>query len=76
MYPVVDIICTERGNITQKAEVLEYKQNSLRVVIQGTDLTIDLRREGNIFVGRQAGLEFVCTATIEEIKAQKNINHR
>ena len=72
MYPIVDIECTQRG-IKQKAEVLEYKRDSLRVVVQGTNLTIDLRHEGNLYIGRQAGLEFICTATYDEIVAQKNV---
>ena len=72
-YPIVTITATRPdGDVSQQAEVIEYKQDRIRVIIKGTDLTIDLRREGDIFVGRQAGLEFVCKATIEEIKAQKS----
>lgn len=70
MYPVVEIKCLERG-VVQKADVLEYRPESIRVVVQGSDLTINLRRQGNVYIGRQAGLEFLCTTTFAEIDAQK-----
>ncbi len=71
MYPIVEIECIERG-IKQKADVLEFSQRALRVVVQGSELAIDLRHEGRVYVGRQAGLEFVCTATYSEIEAQSS----
>jgi len=71
MYPVVDIECTDRG-ITQKADVLEYGRHHLRVVVQGTDLAIDLHFRDNIYIGSKAGLEFICRATFNEITNQKN----
>lgn len=71
MYPTVEITCTQRGT-SQKAEVLDYKPSHIRVVVSGTELTIDMQKEGSVYVGRQAGLEFVCDATYEEIEAQKN----
>ena len=67
MYPIVDITCSNR-DITQKAEVLEYKKDSLRVVIKDTDITINLRREGEVYVGNQAGPAFAAvTATTFQV---------
>ena len=70
MYPIVEIRCTQREGVTQKAEVLEYKPSHIRVVIQGTQLTIDMQKQGNVYVGRQAGLEFTCDATYDQISSQ------
>jgi len=72
MYPVVNIECTERG-ITQKADVLEYRRDRLRVAVQGTELAIDMRLDKNIYVGRKAGLEFICRSTFDEIASQMDV---
>ncbi len=72
MYPVVDIECTER-KVSQKADVLEYKCDRLRVVVQGTEIAINMRFRDGVYVGRQAGLEFVCTETYDDIAAQMDI---
>ncbi len=70
MYPVVTIECTERG-IAKKADVLECRHDRMRVVVHGTEMPIDLRREGQVYVGRLAGMEFTCRATLAGVNAQK-----
>ena len=72
MYPVIDIECTERG-VSQKADVLEYSRDRLRVAVQGTELAIDMRLENNIYLGRKAGLEFICRSTFDEIASQMDV---
>ena len=69
MYPVVNITCSER-NITQKADVLEYRPDRIRVVVQGTSIAINLKQQDGHYVGQQAGLEFVCLSTYNDIADQ------
>jgi len=69
-FPVVEINCTNR-DVTKVADVLEWKPNSLKVVVQGTELAINMTLRGDVYVGSQVGLEFVCSATYNEICAQK-----
>jgi hypothetical protein len=71
-YPVVTIECTDRG-VSQQADVIDYSNHSLRVAVQGTSLAIDLRWRDSVYVGSQAGLEFICRSTYAEIAAQNEI---
>jgi len=70
MFPVVEIKCTSR-DIAQKADVLEYHPDRLKVVVQGTEVAIDMIKKNGKFVGRKAGLEFVCENSYEDIDIQK-----
>lgn len=71
MYPIVEIECTNHG-VKQKAEVMEYSPEALRVAIVNTEIALNLRKEGNVYVGRQSGLEFVVSASYDDIDAMKN----
>jgi hypothetical protein len=56
---VVDITCTSNGN-TLKADVLTRSTRSMRVAIQGTNLTLNLSRvdQNALYSGHASGLEF------------------
>lgn len=69
-YPVVEIKCTNR-DVVQKADVLEYQPDRLKVVVQGTEIAIIMNKEKDVYIGRMAGLEFICENSYEEIDIQK-----
>tara|TARA_B100000575_G_C22715801_1_gene430905 strand:+ start:81 stop:275 length:195 start_codon:yes stop_codon:yes gene_type:complete len=55
----IDITCTNNGK-TKKAEILNINDKYMKVVVEGTQLFIELFRDDvNIpYTGRTAGLEF------------------
>lgn len=55
----VDVTCTQTGKTVQ-ADVLRRSDRSMRVVIVGTDLTLNLNRVDarTPYTGHHAGLEF------------------
>ena len=55
----IDITCTNNGN-TKRAEILNINDKYMKVVVEGTQLFIELFRDDvNIpYTGRTAGLEF------------------
>jgi len=55
----IDITCTNNGK-TKRAEVLNRNDKYMKVVVEGTQLFIELFRDDvNIpYTGRTAGLEF------------------
>lgn len=70
-FPVVEIKCSNR-DVVKNADVLEYRPERLKVVVHGTDTAINMSKQGNIYVGNMAGLEFTCSATFNEIDEQVN----
>ena len=57
----VEIICTNNDR-TKTAEVLERKDNYMKVQVEGTQLFIEMFREdlNTPYTGHTAGLEFEC----------------
>ena len=55
----VEILCTENGKI-KTADVLSRNDKYLKVVIEGTQITIELFRNdvNKPYIGRKSGLEF------------------
>ena len=55
----IDITCTNNGK-TKRAEILNRNSKYMKVVVEGTQLFIELFRDDvNIpYTGRTAGLEF------------------
>ena len=55
----IDITCTNNGK-TKRAEILNRNDKYMKVVVEGTQLFIELFRDDvNIpYTGRTAGLEF------------------
>jgi len=55
----VEIFCTENGKI-KTADVLSRNDKYLKVVIEGTQITIELFRNdvNKPYIGRKSGLEF------------------
>jgi len=56
---MIDLICTNNG-LSKPAEVLNENDKYLKVVVEGTAMTIELYREklSEPYVGHKAGLEF------------------
>ena len=59
MMDMITITCTNNGK-TKKAEVLNQNDKHMKVVLEGTQITIELYRDNlNIpYKGHTAGLEF------------------
>ena len=45
--PVIDITCTER-NVTKKADILDLSRTTLKVVPQGSDVVIMMRKKRDV----------------------------
>ena len=56
---MITITCTNNGK-TKKAEVLNQNDKYMKVVLEGTQITIELFREdvNKPYVGHTAGLKF------------------
>ena len=56
---VIDIVCKNNGK-TKTAEVLNQNDKYMKVVLEGTQITLELFRESvnKPYVGHTAGLEF------------------
>ena len=56
----IDIICNNNGK-SQPAEFLQYHEMYMIVVIEGTQITIEMFREdvNKPYIGHTAGLEFI-----------------
>ena len=56
---MIDLICTNNG-LSKPAEVLNENDKYLKVVVEGTTMTIELTRTdlNRPYVGNKAGLEF------------------
>jgi len=55
----VEIVCTENGKI-KTADVLSHTDKYLKVVVEGTQITIELFRNdvNKSYIGHKSGLEF------------------
>ncbi|HAF77504.1 MAG TPA: hypothetical protein DCG42_09305 [Maribacter sp.] len=55
----IDIICTNNDK-TKRAEVLQHNDKYMKVVVEGTQISIELFRQdvNKPYVGHTAGLEF------------------
>ena len=55
----VNIICTNNGK-TKIADVLSKNDKHMKVVVEGTQIAIDMHREdvNKPYIGHTAGLEF------------------
>jgi hypothetical protein len=55
----IELVCTENGK-TKTADVLSQSEKHLKVVVEGTQIAIELfRRDVNKpYIGHTAGLEF------------------
>lgn len=56
----VEIHCTDNGKI-KTAEVLSQTDKYMKVVFEGTEMTLELMRKdlNKPYVGNKAGLEFI-----------------
>lgn len=56
----IDIYCMNNEK-SKRAEVLSMSDKHLKVVFEGTNMTLDLHRQdlNKAYVGHKAGLEFV-----------------
>lgn len=59
----INITCEETRK-TLRADVLKASKNSFKVAVVGTNLVIELHRQGNEFEGKAAGLTFVSDGLI------------
>ena len=55
----IEIICTDNGK-TKNAEVLNKSDNYMKVVVEGTQIAIEMFRKdvNKPYIGHTAGLEF------------------
>ena len=55
----IEITCTNNGK-TKTADVLVHNDKHLKVVIEGTQITIEMHRQdlNKPYIGHTAGLEF------------------
>jgi len=61
---VVDLLCTNNGNVVN-GEVLEYYPSKSLVVSINRQIKLTLRHNGKLYVGNQAGLEFTSSGPKE-----------
>jgi hypothetical protein len=56
----IDIICNNNGK-SKPAEILQKHDKYMKVVIEGTQITIEMFREdvNKPYIGHTAGLEFI-----------------
>ena len=56
----VEIFCTENGK-TKTADVLSHNDKYLKVVVEGTQITIEMFRSdvNTPYIGHKSGLEFI-----------------
>ena len=57
----IEIICTDNGK-TKNAEVLNKSDKYMKVVVEGTQIAIEMFRKdvNKPYIGHTAGLEFTC----------------
>lgn len=51
-------VTCEQTKRTLKADVIQSGKNTLKVAIVGSNLVLELHRQGKVFEGRAAGLTF------------------
>ena len=56
---IIDITCTSNGK-SKQAEVLQHNDKYIKVVVEGTQITIEMFRQdlNKPYIGHTAGIEF------------------
>ena len=56
----IEVTCTNNGK-TKTAEVLQHNDKYIKVVVEGTQITIEMFRQdvNKPYIGHTAGLEFI-----------------